>query len=159
VTLPTHAHDPNQLTRPPIYSFHPHIEPLQSVAFGTLAERVTSAGFAFISADYQLLPPATGHDIIQDISDLMVFLVGVEVAMPLSGEDVDGRGRSQQSPAQFRIDPNAIAVSGSSAGGLCAYLAAMHCTSPKPRAVLSMYGMGGNFLVSIPSPQSLLSRL
>ena len=41
-----------------------------------------------------------------------------------------------------------MAVAGSSAGGLCAYLAAIHCVSPKPKGIVSMYGLGGNFLVS-----------
>lgn len=90
-----------------------------------------SLGYAFISADYQLLPPATGHDIVQDIQDLFGFLSQTE----LSGH-----------PYRFKINVNKIAVSGSSAGGLCAYLAATHC-SPKPKAVVSMYGMGGNFFV------------
>ena len=48
----------------------------------------------------------------------------------------------------FKIDPDAMAVAGTSAGGLCAYLAAMHCVSPKPKGIVSMYGMGGDFFVS-----------
>jgi len=40
-------------------------------------------------------------------------------------------------------------VAGSSAGGLCAYLAGVHAR-PKPKAVLSLYGMGGDFFVSYP---------
>ena len=54
----------------------------------------------------------------------------------------------KDSHCTFKIDPDAMAVAGSSAGGLCAYLAAMHCVSPKPKGIVSMYGMGGNFLVS-----------
>ncbi|KAF8157979.1 Alpha/Beta hydrolase protein [Crassisporium funariophilum] len=96
-----------------------------------LHKRVLALGYAFVSADYQLLPPATGHDIVQDIKDLLTFLTTTRI---------------RDEGCLFKIDPNGIAVSGSSAGGLCAYLAAMHCVSPKPRAVVSMYGMGGNFL-------------
>lgn len=94
-------------------------------------DRVIDLGFVFISADYRLIPPSTGHDIIEDIRCLFRFLVSNEIK--------SGR-------FTIRVDPNRMAVSGSSAGGLCAYLAAMHC-SPKPRAIFSIYGMGGDFLV------------
>ncbi|KNZ73169.1 hypothetical protein J132_01004 [Termitomyces sp. J132] len=92
-----------------------------------LYNRTTNAGYAFISADYQLLPPATGHDIVQDIQAVL-------------HASTEGLG--------FWVNPEAIAVAGSSAGGLCAYLAAVHCTSPKPKAIISMYGMGGDFFTS-----------
>ena len=101
---------------------------------------MTSAGYAFVSADYQPIPPATGHDILNDIRDLWVFVTsGREIIFPISDKDP---------PFRFKIDADAIAVARSSAGGLCAYLAAMHCDSPQPKAVISMYGMGGNFFVS-----------
>jgi acetyl esterase/lipase len=95
--------------------------------------RVIALGYAFVSADYQLLPPATGEDIVKDIQDVFSFLVKINIKEP---------------HCTFKIDPDAMAVAGSSAGGLCAYLAAMHCVSPKPKGIVSMYGMGGNFLVS-----------
>ena len=108
-------------------------------------ERVTSAGYAFVSADYQLMPPATGHDILGDIRDLWAFVTsGREIIFP---SDKDP-GTSQSQPFRFKIDADAIAVAGTSSGGLCALLAAMHCDSPRPKAVISMYGMGCNFLVS-----------
>ena len=47
---------------------------------------------------------------------------------------------------KMRIDADAVAVAGSSAGGLCTYLCAMHL-SPKPRALLSIYGQAGECLV------------
>lgn len=97
--------------------------------------RVTALGYAFVSADYQLLPPATGEDIVKDIQDIFSFLVTVKIDI-------------KDSRCTFKIDPDAMAVAGSSAGGLCAYLAAMHCVSPKPKGIVSIYGMGGNFLVS-----------
>ena len=99
----------------------------------TCEGRVTALGYAFVSADYQLLPPATGEDIVKDIQDIFSFLVKIDIK--------DFR-------CTFKIDPDAMAVAGSSAGGLCAYLAAMHCVSPKPKGIVSIYGMGGNFLVS-----------
>ncbi|TFY54207.1 hypothetical protein EVG20_g9804 [Dentipellis fragilis] len=93
-----------------------------------LYERVTSAGIAFISAEYRLIPPSTGHDILADILDLFSFL-----AQP--------NATTLHPP----LDPARLAVAGTSAGALCAYLAAAHAR-PAPRAVLSMYGLGGDFL-------------
>lgn len=104
-----------------------------------LTERAAAMGCAFVSADYRLIPPATGHLIVDDLKDLFTFLGTVELSTKHDGTDI-----------LYRIDTNAIVVSGSSSGGLCAYLAAMHC-NPKPKAVLSMYGMGGNFIVRLAS--------
>lgn len=101
---------------------------------------MTSAGYAFVSTDYQLMPPATGHDVLKDIRDLWSFVTsGREIIVPISDKNP---------PFRFKIDADAIVVAGTSAGGLCAYLAAVHCDSPRPKAVVSMYGMGGNFFVS-----------
>ncbi|PPR04732.1 hypothetical protein CVT26_012867 [Gymnopilus dilepis] len=94
-----------------------------------LHKRVNSLGYVFISADYQLIPPSTAHDIVKDLQDLFAFITGREMQ---SGE------------ATFKVDCDRIAVCGSSAGGLCAYLAVMNC-EPKPKALLSLYGMGGDF--------------
>ncbi|KAF8625945.1 hypothetical protein AX17_006671 [Amanita inopinata Kibby_2008] len=106
-----------------------------------LQRRANAQGFAFIIPDYRLVPPATGHSILSDIEDLFAFFTEtrsytVLVSTPHIGYPQEIR---------FHINPNAIAVAGSSAGGLCAYLAAVHCNNPKPKAILSMYGMGGNF--------------
>ena len=106
------------------------------------AGRVIALGYAFVSADYQLLPPATAEDIVKDIQDVFSFLVKIDI------KDAYGT---------FKIDPDAMAVAGSSAGGLCAYLAAIHCVSPKPKGVVSMYGLGGNFLVG--TNQTTLSQV
>jgi len=92
------------------------------------------------------MPPATGHDILNDIQDLWAFVTsGREIAFPMSDKDPV---TSQSQTFRFKIDADAIVVVGTSAGGLCAYLAAMHCDSPRPKAVISMYGMGGNLVVS-----------
>jgi alpha/beta hydrolase fold len=117
---------------------------------------VTSAGYAFISADYQLLPPATGHEIAKDMQDLLKFVVETTISLPSNPEMVDESGPIGFA---FKIDPEAIAVAGSSAGGLCAYLAAMHCASPKPKAILSLYGQGGNFLVRTPNRRHFFGSL
>lgn len=99
-------------------------------------ERVVALDCAFISADYTLIPSggATCHNTLEDIKDLFTFLANTPAF--------------QFSQGIFRIDPSRIAVAGPSAGGLCAYWAAMHAV-PKPKAVLAMYPMGGDFLVSI----------
>lgn len=96
--------------------------------------RLASAGVAFISADYRLMPPSNGHDIVSDIVSLFEFL------------RTSLNPRLQDETSLLRIDPTRIAVAGSSAGGLCAYLAAAHA-APKPAAVLSLYGLGGSFMV------------
>ena len=104
--------------------------------------RAISSGHAFISADYCLLPPATGHDIVKDIQDLFAFLKD-----PLLSFTMPSKPGDEQS--KFKVDPESIVVSGSSAGGFCAYLAAINCVSPKPKAILSLYGMGGDLLVGV----------
>ena len=98
----------------------------------TFSERVMALGYVFISADYQLLPAATGHDIVEDVKDLFNFLSDTKIKI--------------ESGAAVKIDMSRVAVTGSSAGGLCAYLASIHC-SPTPKALVSLYGMGGDLLV------------
>ncbi|KAI9443567.1 alpha/beta-hydrolase [Lactarius indigo] len=90
-----------------------------------LCRRTTAAGLAFISADYRLLPPSTGHDVLKDVVDLFAFLART----PALGTVL--------------LDGTRLAVAGSSAGGMCAFLAAIHA-NPRPRAVLSIYGLGGD---------------
>ncbi|TFK52322.1 alpha/beta-hydrolase [Heliocybe sulcata] len=103
-----------------------------------LQRRLNDAGLVFISADYRLIPPATGHDILEDIIDLFAFLsTGVNEILSRNPTDI----------STVQLNPDAIAVAGTSSGGLCAYLAAMH-VSPKPKALLSFYGMGGDFLTA-----------
>ncbi|CAL1713212.1 unnamed protein product [Somion occarium] len=100
-----------------------------------LKDRVIDAGFLFICPDYRLIPPSSGHDLLEDIKDLFHFVVhGMNVALS-----------TRKGAPRLQLNPDAIAVAGSSAGGLCAYLAAMHA-HPTPKAVVSLYGMGGDFL-------------
>jgi acetyl esterase/lipase len=115
--------------KPPWKQFPPLISP---------KERVTTAGYVFISADYRLMPSANLHDITDDIKDLFSFL-----SLESSTFEVDAGGDL----AHFGVDTASIAVAGSSAGGTCAYLAAIHA-SPKPKAVLGLYSMCGNLFVS-----------
>ncbi|KAJ7701466.1 Alpha/Beta hydrolase protein [Mycena rosella] len=97
-----------------------------------LKARIVSAGYVFISADYRLIPSVTLHDIIEDIQDAFSFLRQDGLCFKTADGDVP-----------FGVDPASIAVAGSSAGGLCAYMAALH-VSPKPKAVLALYAVGGN---------------
>ncbi|RDX42635.1 alpha/beta-hydrolase [Lentinus brumalis] len=103
-----------------------------------LHRRVTSSGMAFISADYTLLAPATGRDILNDVQDLFRFLE-LEV-----NQRIREACMADGSPS-FEIDTSALAVAGSSAGSMCVYYAALYA-SPKPKVALSLYGMGGDML-------------
>jgi hypothetical protein len=102
---------------------------------------MAAAGFAVISADYRLLSPCTGRDILDDVVDLFAFL-----------------GRTKHLGA-VQVDSTRLAAAGNSAGGLCTYLAAIHA-NPKPRAILSMYGLGGEMFVcfSLYSPRVFISE-
>lgn len=106
-------------------------------------ERACGAGFVFISADYRLMPPATGFDIIQDIQDLFQFLSSKD-ATGLNSLLDNSVGTIGAPP--FHVDAQAIAVAGSSAGGQCVYYAAVHAT-PRPKCAISLYGMGGDYMV------------
>ncbi|KAI0822343.1 alpha/beta-hydrolase [Trametes gibbosa] len=105
-----------------------------------LHKRLTNSGMVFISADYQLIPPATGHDILSDIQDLFRF-----IERSVNQLIEDDWAASNRAGYTLQINARSLAVCGTSAGGLCAYLAAMHA-SPRPRAVVSLYGMGGDML-------------
>ncbi|PCH40121.1 alpha/beta-hydrolase [Wolfiporia cocos MD-104 SS10] len=114
-----------------------------------LHRRVSDAGCVFVCVDYRLLPPSTGHDILSDIKDAISFVA--HKLDTILGDRMNQTNivhpTSHSIKPIIQIDRNAIAVVGTSAGGLCAYLAAMHAM-PKPKVILSMYGMGGNLLTS-----------
>ncbi|KAF4619690.1 hypothetical protein D9613_004826 [Agrocybe pediades] len=96
---------------------------------GWLLDRVLSMGYAFISADYRLLIPHTGEEIIEDLQDLFKFIASTI----FQGEDYS-----------FKLDNDRIAAVGDSGGAILTYLTAIHCT-PKPKVLLSVYGSGGDF--------------
>jgi acetyl esterase/lipase len=101
---------------------------------------LSARGVIFISADYRLIPPGTGYDVLADVKDAIAFVAG-DLNVQLNQELADlGSG------SRFRIDPTSIGVAGTSAGGFCAYLCAIYAV-PRPKVVLSLYGMGGDFLV------------
>ena len=86
------------------------------------------------------------HDILEDIKDLFRFLEnGVDSYLQ--------QHCTTLGYPQVHVDPGRIGVAGTSAGGLCAYLAARHA-KPAPVVVLALYAMGGNFLVSTPPYRS-----
>lgn len=89
------------------------------------------------------MPPATAFDIIHDIQDLFQFLASEE---PTGVNAQLDKSVGSIGSSLFHVDAQAIAVAGSSAGGQCVYYAAVHAT-PKPKCALSLYGMGGDYLV------------
>ncbi|KAG2125641.1 Alpha/Beta hydrolase protein [Suillus cothurnatus] len=104
-----------------------------------LKSRLSARGVIFISADYRLIPPGTGYDVLADVKAAIAFVAG-DLNVQLNQELADlGSG------SRFRIDPTSIGVAGTSAGGFCAYLCAIYAV-PRPKVVLSLYGMGGDFL-------------
>ncbi|GAA5857161.1 hypothetical protein JCM8547_009344 [Rhodosporidiobolus lusitaniae] len=97
-------------------------------------DEAVSAGFVFISFDYTLVSPDSGVQIIEDARDGLLF-VRDRLNFELEKEGT-----------KVRVDPERVAVAGSSGGGAVAYYAAIN--SPyKLRALLSFYGQGGNLLL------------
>ncbi|KAJ5753580.1 alpha/beta-hydrolase, partial [Penicillium nucicola] len=92
------------------------------------------ANYIFISADYRLVHPTTTADQIHDAKALFTFLTNPNSAF------------AQALPANTTLDPARIAVSGFSAGAYSARAACIYAT-PKPAALLSVYGLGGDLLL------------
>ncbi|KAK7028854.1 hypothetical protein VNI00_014867 [Paramarasmius palmivorus] len=109
-----------------------------------LYNRLNDAGHTLICPDYRLIPTdgVTGHKVLEDIKDVFAFMIGEGLRKALGNMTVGPDGGPLPT---FQFDANRIAVAGTSAGGTCAYLAAIN-VRPKPKAVVSLYGMGGNFL-------------
>lgn len=85
-----------------------------------LWERLVNAGYVLVSIDYRLAPETKLPSIVKDIRDACQWV----------------RERGQK---LFWIDPDRIAVAGSSAGG---YLTLMtgFCVRPRPKALISLSG-------------------
>jgi acetyl esterase/lipase len=88
----------------------------------------TAHGIIFISPDYHLLCPSTGFDQIADVKALFRFL-STDVNAHLSG---------------VTLDASRIGITGVSAGAYIGRLAALYA-EPRPRAILSLFGMGGDW--------------
>ncbi|KAH9916866.1 Alpha/Beta hydrolase protein [Fomitopsis serialis] len=97
-----------------------------------LIDSTLDKGMMFMSADYRLIHPSTGFDIIEDVKALMKFL-----ADPSFSEN--------HLPAGLSLDASRIGVAGVSGGGYAARAAAIY-GEPKPRAVYLLYCMGGDLL-------------
>ncbi|EIN14616.1 alpha/beta-hydrolase [Punctularia strigosozonata HHB-11173 SS5] len=100
-------------------------------------------GWCFLSADHRLLVPFTAHDILADVRALAAYISSGQWSLHL--------------PSGASPDPSRLFVSGGSAGGYLARLYALHA-SPKPKAVLSLFGMGGAFLTDhwvLPHPDGI----
>ncbi|MEH7155482.1 alpha/beta hydrolase [Neobacillus drentensis] len=82
----------------------------------------TENGFSVFSIDYRLAPETKLPDIIEDIKDALTWI-------------------ETEGPKQFSIDPQKIAVVGSSAGAFLALCTGMFHHN-KPRAIVSFYGYG-----------------
>lgn len=92
-------------------------------------EAALNEGWAFVSVDYSKLPDFTGHDMVSDVKDIFKFL---------SSPDLVTKG--------IHLDSTRVAVVGASAGAYLCRLALVHANSPA-RAFVSLYGMGGSFLL------------
>lgn len=91
------------------------------------------AGISVISLEYTLLGPHSAHCIVDDVRDAFDFVSNkLNDALPSKS---------------VRLDPSRIAVSGSSAGGYVAYVAAA-ALPDRIKAVVSLYGAGGDLLTN-----------
>ncbi|EIN07771.1 alpha/beta-hydrolase [Punctularia strigosozonata HHB-11173 SS5] len=90
-----------------------------------LLDAAHKRGWIFVSADYRLLVPCTGHDEIADVRALSSFLASDAFRAAL--------------PAGL-APSGATLISGGSAGGYVAIQYALHA-SPKPEAVFNLFGM------------------
>ncbi|KAK4706078.1 hypothetical protein P7C70_g125, partial [Phenoliferia sp. Uapishka_3] len=98
-----------------------------------LAADALKAGMAVISPSYTFLSPHSGLDVLEDIKSCFSW-----ISNSLNSELLTSGTRLQ-------VDTSRLAVSGSSAGGWCAYMAGSSAL-PKPRAIISIYGMAGDLL-------------
>lgn len=89
-------------------------------------------GVIFMGADYRLLYPSTGFDIIDDMKALFSFL-----ASPKFSE--------HYLPSGITLDASRIALVGASGGAYPAMAAGLYA-HPKPKALLLLFGMGGDML-------------
>jgi acetyl esterase/lipase len=85
-------------------------------------ERYLQAGYVVISIDYRLAPETKFPAIIEDLQDAYAWV-------------------HEQGTEEFNIDPNRIAVIGSSAGGYLTLMAGF-CVEPRPKALVAFYGYG-----------------
>ncbi|KAH8685081.1 Alpha/Beta hydrolase protein [Ilyonectria robusta] len=97
-----------------------------------LYDHCQGKGYIFVSADYRLCHPCTALDQIDDAKSLFKFLTGEDFAKAL--------------PGSVSIDTARIVVTGFSAGAYSARAACVY-SEPKPAALLTGFGTGGNWLL------------
>ncbi len=90
--------------------------------FRPLHDALLARGCVVVSIDYRLAPETKLPEIAADVDDAFRWL------------RTDGARR-------FRVDPNRVAAFGGSAGGFLTLLAGAR-VSPKPRALVSLWGYG-----------------
>ncbi|KAH8666899.1 Alpha/Beta hydrolase protein [Xylariales sp. PMI_506] len=100
---------------------------------GWMYDRCQEKGYIFISADYRLCHPCTTLDQIEDAKALFKFLAGDDFARALQ-------------PAGASLDTRRIAVTGFSAGAYSARAACVYA-EPKPAALMTAFGLGGDLLL------------
>ncbi len=87
-----------------------------------LKEPLLDAGYCIVSIDYRLAPETRLPQIIEDLRDAYTWL-------------------HEKGPALFNVDTNRIAVAGGSAGGYLTLMSGF-CVSPRPAALVSLWGYG-----------------
>ncbi|KAJ3032104.1 hypothetical protein HDV00_007991 [Rhizophlyctis rosea] len=85
-----------------------------------------------ISPDYRLLYPDHGPQILRDVASLWSFLQNPSFS-------------KNYLPSNIKLDAKNIAVAGFSGGGYPARYAGF--LTPKPKAIMSVYGMGGDWFL------------
>lgn len=85
-------------------------------------EMLTERGFAQVSIDYRLAPETKLPDIIDDVREAF-------------------RSICEALPKQCNLDPTRVGVIGGSAGGYLTLMAGFAVT-PRPKALVSLYGYG-----------------
>ncbi|KAF8421992.1 Alpha/Beta hydrolase protein [Tirmania nivea] len=102
-----------------------------------LKDAVLGSSIALISADYRLLFPFSARHICEDVLALFSYLS--------TSVNQDLIAQRPTMPPAYLISERLFAVAGASAGAYLAMLAALYAT-PRPRALFSLYGNGGDLL-------------
>jgi len=102
-----------------------------------LLDYLLPRGIIVISANYRLLIPPSGHDMIEDIHTLFAYL-----GSPSSELNI------VLSEHKLSLDLDRIATFGISSGAYLARIAGVcNTVLPRPRAMLVVSGMGGDLLL------------